>query len=112
MLLELAIKVDGEPVRDLRAVVAPGITHEERFDHSGRSWHTRWTVEQLADGTFDLSSSLEQDGNVLAEPRVILRDEATIHIGRETDDGGFKGLSIDLRISASPPPPGTAAVDR
>jgi hypothetical protein len=111
LLLELAVKVDGEPVRDVRAVVAPGVPYEERFDHAGQSWYTRWTARQLADGTFDLSAMLERDGEMLAEPRVVLRDEATIHIGRETEYPNFKGLSIDLRVSAGAPAPGTAAAE-
>ncbi|MFU8895641.1 MAG: M56 family metallopeptidase [Gammaproteobacteria bacterium] len=111
LLLELAIKVDGEPVRDLRAVVTPGVPHEEKFAHEGQSWHTRWTAEQLADGTFELSASLDRDGEVVAAPRVILRDEATIQIGRETVPGGFKGLSIEMRISAGPPAPGAARLE-
>jgi beta-lactamase regulating signal transducer with metallopeptidase domain len=103
LLLELAVNVDEEPVRDIRAVVVPRVPHEERFEHEGRSWYTRWTAVQLDDGTFDLVAMLERDGEVLAQPRIVLRDEASIHIGTETEIGDFKGLSIYLRISAGAP---------
>jgi bla regulator protein blaR1 len=104
LLLEFAIKVDGEPARDLRVMVEPGVQHEERFDHSGQSWSTRWTISPLADGTFDLNASIERDGEMLAEPRVVFRDDVEIRIGKEEADvGSFRGLSVYLRVSAGPP---------
>jgi TonB family protein len=110
LLLELAISVDGDSARDLRAVVAPGVVHEERFEYAGEAWHTRWTVEPLADGTFDLSAVLERDGETVAEPRLIFRDDAAIKVGSETSDGGFSGIAVDLRVSSGPPAPGMAAI--
>jgi TonB family protein len=110
LLLEVGFEVDGEKAHDMRAVVAPGVLHEERFEHAGQAWHTRWTVTPLADGTFDLSAVLERDGETVAEPRLIFRDDAAIKVGQETSDGGFKGLAVDFRVSSGPPAPGMAAI--
>jgi TonB family protein len=110
LLLELGFEVDGEKAHDVRAVVAPDVLHEERFEHAGQAWHTRWTVTPLADGTFDLSAVLERDGETVAEPRLVFRDDAAIKVGQETSDGGFKGLAVDFRVSLGPPAPGMAAI--
>jgi hypothetical protein len=64
---------------------------------------TRWAIEPLADDTFDLSALFERDGEMLAEPRVVFRDDVEIRIGKEEADvGSFRGLSVYLRVSASP----------
>lgn len=110
LLLAIAFKVDGVPARDVSAVIAPQIAHEERFVHAGQDWHTRWTVSPLADGTFDIAAVIRRDGDVVGEPRLITRKDAAIGIGEETPDGGFKGIAIELQVSAGPPPPGMAAV--
>lgn len=111
LLLQIAFKVDGDPARDVRAVVAPGAAHEEHFAHAGQDWRTRWTISPLADGTFDVAAVLERDGEVVGEPRMITREQAAIGIGEEAPDGGFKGVAIELRVSAGPMPPGLASAE-
>lgn len=103
LLLELAVKMEEEPVRDIRIMLVPGVPHEEKFEYAGQSWDTRWTAVQLEDGTVDLNTRLERDGEILAEPRIVLRDEASIRIGNETSTGDFNGLVIDLRVTAGAP---------
>jgi len=109
LLLELAIEVDGENARTARAVLAPGVAHQETFRHAGQAWQSDWTVRPLADGTFDVAAVIERDGEIVAEPRLVLRDDASIKVGEETSGGTFKGLAVRLHVSSGPPAPGMAA---
>lgn len=109
LLLELDIKVDGVAVNSARTVVSPGIAHEERFDHEGQDWRTQWTVVPGADGSFDLSAVLRRDGELVASPRLLLEDRAAIGVGDKDAAGHFKGIEVELRVSAGPPAAGMAA---
>lgn len=110
LLLELAIKVDGTEAKTVRIELSPGIAHDEDFEHAGQQWRTRWTVTPLADGTFDIMAKLIRDGEVVAEPRMIVRDTAAIGVGDQKPDGSFTGIEVELKLSLGPPAPGMAAV--
>jgi TonB family protein len=110
LLLELAIKVDGAEAKTVRIVMSPGVAHDEDFEHAGQQWQTRWTVTPLADGTFDMMAKLIRDGEVVAEPRMIVRDTAAIGVGDQKPDGSFTGIEVELKLSLGPPAPGMAAV--
>lgn len=110
LLLELAIKVDGLEARTSRVVLSPGVAHEERFEYEGQAWQTTWAVKPLADGSFDIAAILRRDGEVVAEPRMIARDKAAIRVGSEDEAGRFKGIAVELQVSAGPPAPGMVAV--
>lgn len=110
--LRLAIqaKVDGQPVEAHQAVLGPGLVHRWTFRHADQAWDTSWTVTPLEDGTFDLKSRLLRDGEVVGEPRMIVRDQAAIGIGQQGPEGSFTGIEIELSVEMGPPAPGMAAV--
>ncbi len=110
LLLELAIKVDGAEARTARVVLSPGVAYDEDFEHAGQQWRTRWTVKPLADGTFDIMARLSRDAEVVAEPRLIVRDAAAIGVGDKDAAGNFEGIAVELKVSLGPPAPGMAAV--
>lgn len=108
--LDVQAKVDGAPVESFQVVVSPGQAHRRAFEHAGQAWETTWTVTPLEDGTFDLQARLVRDGEVVGEPRMIVRDQAAIGIGEQGPEGAFTGIEIELALTLGPPAPGMAAV--
>ena len=110
LLLELAFKVDGDEAGTARVVLSPGELHQHDFEHAGQRWQTQWAVKPLADGTFDITSALTRDGEVVAQPRLIARDTAAIGVGDQDEAGNFEGIAVELTVSLGPPAPGMAAI--
>ena len=110
--LDVAFKVDDDEgyARVATLVLAPGEAGREDFEHAGEPWESTWTVTPLADGTFDLAAKLVRDGEVVAEPRMILRDTAAIGVGQDDAEGAFHGIAVEVAVRLGPPAPGMAAV--
>jgi len=95
------LTIDGGEKRGPFVLVeAPGMTSAIEFENSGETWRLESAATALADATFDVAATLTRDGEVVAQPRLVIDPQGgVIQVGTE-GPAGFRGVRAEVKVES------------
>lgn len=112
MLVDIRAKIDEGALSPsgLRPIRF-GDRIEYTYRDAGKELRLLATVQPAGKGRFDIQASLEQDGKIVATPRLITEDgkPAMVRVGEETVANGFRGVEVTMHLTSNTAPPAPPA---
>jgi len=106
LALQMKLQLNGGKPHVENTVMQPGQPKSFSYDEGGERWDMTLTLDRLEDGKIHIAADILRDGVSQGQPRLVTKTgvAAAIGIGEEHPERGFRGIAIELLVTAPDAP--------